>query len=102
MALRFDVDQGVRWKTKVDEEIASVNITLQEITKITTTPIEEGDTILQWLVSVGEAEQEAWDRLVKGFNEVSQITGDIIEKTRQGIEDVGEKIEEWINRFRHK
>jgi hypothetical protein len=89
MDLGFDSAAARVWKMNVDSEIAQVNQTLNEVGTICT-DLPSNDSIMQSIGKAGNLMQERWNALTSTFNQICDITGQIINQIENGVNTITE------------
>lgn len=98
--LNFDTARAIAWKRNVDEELVAVSTTLKRVGELCTTVPGEDDSLIKILVKIGEAEQEAWNRLTDAFKTVSNETDNVINRISKGIQNAAEKVGNMLSGFK--
>lgn len=98
--VNFDSARAQQWKNNVDEEFQAVEQVLNRVRQLSSTIPGEDDAIIQWIVKVGEAEEEAWSRLADAYHKVSEETSNIINRMHRGIENIVDRVSDLKSNFR--
>ncbi len=94
----MNVSEMVKWHANLSEELAEVDKVLDEVSKVCSECTDD-DTVYGELKKLGESIGEAYVELVKKYRETMDFTGEIIERTKRGISNIGQYIQDFVDGF---
>lgn len=95
-----DLGKLKKWQDKVSKELDMVDKTLDEVGKVSQECAAGGDdTAYGWFKKLGDEISEAYFGLAKAYRETMNVTGELIDRLKKGVNNVGEFIQQVADGF---
>lgn len=94
----MNIAQMVKWHANLTQELEEVDKVLDEVSKVCL-ECSGDDTLYGEFRKIGEGIGNAYVELVKKYRETLDFTRELVERTKQGVANIGQFMQEFIEKF---